>query len=308
MSKKYTVYLIPDSTAEPRQFQVSFRGLFAVLSLIVAAAAGGGLLVWDWSNLKGAQAQSAHLARTVALQEQHLANQRDQLRVFAQKINSFRDSLEGMQQFEHRIRVMTDLAKPGESDGVLGIGGFMPAELPTGLEPEVSHGGLVREMHETVQELLLASNVQHQNLDNLVLALEQKRDMLLCTPSVIPVDGWISSRFGYRTSPFTNGKEFHRGLDISAPKGTEIISPAKGRVTFTGWKGSLGRVVVIDHGYGIVTRYAHVNKSLVNKGDWVARGDVIAQVGNTGRSTGSHLHYEVHVHGIPVNPEHYILN
>jgi murein DD-endopeptidase MepM/ murein hydrolase activator NlpD len=308
MSKKYTVYLIPDSTAAPRQFRVSPRGLAAVLLLFAAMVTGVGLLSWDWLHLKGIQSQTDHLARTVALQEQHLANQRNQLRLFAQRINSFRDSLETMHQFEQRIRVMTDLAKPGESEGILGIGGFMPAGLPTGLEPEVSHGGLIREMHEAAEELLVASNVQHRNLDNLVLALEQKRDLLLCTPSVIPVDGWISSAFGYRASPFTDSREFHRGLDISAPKGTPIVAPAQGRITFTGWKGSLGRVVVIDHGYGIVTRYAHVSKALVNKGDWVARGDVIAQVGNTGRSTGSHLHYEVHVNGIPVNPEHYILN
>jgi murein DD-endopeptidase MepM/ murein hydrolase activator NlpD len=103
-------------------------------------------------------------------------------------------------------------------------------------------------------------------------------------------------------------KEFHRGLDIATRKGTPIISTADGVVTFAGRKGGLGKVLVIDHGHGMVTRYCHLQKWVVGSGTRVKRGDKIALVGNSGRSTAPHLHYEIHLNGIPVNPSKYILN
>ena len=123
-----------------------------------------------------------------------------------------------------------------------------------------------------------------------------------------PALGWPTSKFGYRHSPFTGKREFHKGLDIANRKGSPIVATADGIVTFTGRKGLLGEVLVVDHGHGIVTRYAHLDKIISKKGTRVERGQVIAHMGNSGRSTGPHLHYEVRLNGVPVNPTKYILN
>jgi murein DD-endopeptidase MepM/ murein hydrolase activator NlpD len=109
-------------------------------------------------------------------------------------------------------------------------------------------------------------------------------------------------------SPFTGRRQFHRGLDIASHSGTPIISPADGVVTFTGRKGLMGNMLTLEHGYGMVTRYGHLKKILKKRGERVKRGETIALVGNTGRSTGPHLHYEVRLNGVAVNPTKYFLN
>jgi murein DD-endopeptidase MepM/ murein hydrolase activator NlpD len=153
-----------------------------------------------------------------------------------------------------------------------------------------------------------ATTVQENSFSTLLKSLESKRNLLAATPSLRPTVGWISSSFGYRVSPFTGRREFHKGLDIATRKGTPIIAPADGVVTFAGKKWLMGNLLTLDHGYGMLTRYGHIYKILKKKGDRVKRGEVIALVGNTGRSTGPHLHYEVRLNGVPVNPIKYILD
>jgi murein DD-endopeptidase MepM/ murein hydrolase activator NlpD len=138
--------------------------------------------------------------------------------------------------------------------------------------------------------------------------LEEKKSMFACTPSIWPVKGWVSSKFGYRISPFTNEREFHEGLDISVRTGTRIVAPADGVVSSIGKTYGFGTILTINHGYNLRTRYAHLSKVLVKKGQSVKRGEKIALVGSTGRSTGPHLHYEVVLSGVPVDPLNYILN
>ena len=128
------------------------------------------------------------------------------------------------------------------------------------------------------------------------------------TPAIRPCKGWKTSNFGYRISPFTGRREFHKGFDIANRKGTPIVATADGVISFSSQKGLLGNALYIDHGHGMVTRYGHLDKILVKRGKSVKRGDKIATMGNTGRSTGPHVHYEIHMNGIPVNPEQYILN
>ncbi len=127
------------------------------------------------------------------------------------------------------------------------------------------------------------------------------------TPSLWPVKGWVTSDFGFRRSPFTLKSDFHGGIDIAAAWGTPVMAPADGVVTFSGQKGGYGNSVVIDHGFGIVTKYGHASQLLVTEGQKIKRGTRIALVGNTGHSTGPHLHYEIHADGVPVDPMKYIL-
>ena len=180
--------------------------------------------------------------------------------------------------------------------------------MHAGIPLTEKHNSLVREMHAQVEDLEETLTVRKETLGELHEYLEARQSMLVSTPTIRPTNGWRSSGFGYRTSPFTGRKEFHQGLDIATRSGTPVIAPADGTVTFVGSKGALGKTVIVDHGYGVVTRYGHLKKSLVKRGAHIKRGDKIGLVGNTGRSTAPHLHYEVHLNGIPVNPSKYILN
>jgi len=132
--------------------------------------------------------------------------------------------------------------------------------------------------------------------------------MLAHTPSIWPVMGWVTSGFGFRTNPFTGLTQMHEGIDISNQVGTPIIAPADGIISDIGNDLGLGKILVISHGFGMITRYAHLNKVLVRVGQKVKRGEKIAEIGTSGRTTGPHLHYEVRLDGIPVNPMRYILN
>ena len=137
-------------------------------------------------------------------------------------------------------------------------------------------------------------------------AFQERMNQLAATPNVMPVEGWFSHGFGWRKDPFTGTREFHRGIDIVAPANTAVQASADGVVARSGRSPDLGNVLEIAHGYGYVTRYAHLNKLLAKRGDQVRRGELIGRVGSTGRSTGPHLHYEVFRDGRRVNPWKYL--
>ena len=137
--------------------------------------------------------------------------------------------------------------------------------------------------------------------------LLDKESILRSTPSILPTNGWITSYFGHRISPTAGVRKMHEGLDVGANFGTPIYAPADGIVTYAGNKAGFGLFVQIDHGYGIETIYAHSQKILTKNGKRVSRGDLIAKVGSSGYSTGPHLHYEVRVNGIAVDPLYFIL-
>jgi murein DD-endopeptidase MepM/ murein hydrolase activator NlpD len=141
-----------------------------------------------------------------------------------------------------------------------------------------------------------------QRLDAVRSGVERRRSLADATPSIWPVAGWLTSSFGSRRDPFTGGSDFHPGLDISATQGDEVVAPALGTVSMAGWNGAYGNMVVIDHGFGIVTKYGHLSRFAVMNGQQVNRGDTIGFVGSTGRSTSSHLHYEIWVNGKLTNP------
>jgi murein DD-endopeptidase MepM/ murein hydrolase activator NlpD len=213
-----------------------------------------------------------------------------------------------LNDFEQKIRIMANLEYKPEQSSLFAIGGSLPDDLDPDIPLKQDHDRLMRQMHDHMEQVEQATTVQENSFSTLLKSLESKRNLLAATPSLRPTVGWISSNFGYRVSPFTGRREFHRGLDIATRKGTPIIAPADGVVTFAGKKWLIGNMITLDHGYGMLTRYGHMFKLLKKKGDRVKRGEVIALVGNTGRSTGPHLHYEVRLNGVPVNPIKYILD
>ena len=146
------------------------------------------------------------------------------------------------------------------------------------------------------------------SLQELVSQLEDKATKLSSSPAIWPTQGWMTSRFGTRVSPFTGKRQFHAGIDIAGALGTEIVATADGKVVFSGKKGPMGYAVIIDHGFGIRTHYGHNKELKVKKGEKVVRGQVIALLGSSGRSTGPHLHYTVELNGKAVNPLDYIFD
>jgi murein DD-endopeptidase MepM/ murein hydrolase activator NlpD len=153
------------------------------------------------------------------------------------------------------------------------------------------------------------AKVLDQSLGEMVEYFHDASLLLSNTPSVRPVNaGFQTSSFGKRKDPFHGGWVMHKGLDIGGQIGMEVAAPADGVVIWTGFRGGYGQVVVIDHGYGLQTHYAHLSKYRCKKGDHVKRGDIIAEMGSTGRSTGPHLHYEVRRFGEVLNPVRFILD
>ncbi|MEQ1855623.1 MAG: M23 family metallopeptidase [Longimicrobiales bacterium] len=147
-----------------------------------------------------------------------------------------------------------------------------------------------------------------ESIDEATGAVSANRERLESLPSILPTDGWLTSRFSAaRMHPIHNRPLPHEGIDISAPRDTPIFAAAKGRVVEAGWVAGYGLAVEIDHGFGLTTLYGHASRLIAQKGQEVLRGDMIARVGSTGISTSSHLHYEVRVEGVPQDPATYIL-
>ncbi len=313
MAKKYTVYVIPEQGAATRQIHVS--RWHVVLAIFLAAGVLGSL-GWFAAQSRGLaeeQGDREWLQTRLILQQEEIFDQRGQIQAFASRMNELKGSLAGLQDLEQKIRVMAKMedAGPSEAEGGegIGMGGSMPDDLDPSLSLDAPHAGLVREMNDQAMELAALSTSQENGFENLFRQMEEQRDLMACTPSACPLDrSKITSRFGMRLSPFTGDREFHKGLDLGARVGTPVLAPANGRVVFVGRKGGFGRIMAIDHGHGIITRYAHLSRIDAKKGDWVHRGEVIAGVGSTGRTTGAHLHYEVLVNGIATNPTRYIVN
>lgn len=196
----------------------------------------------------------------------------------------------------------------GKGGPAVGIGGLSLTRMPATNRPDFVIYGMSRPPADLiVQEIALRT----RSFGDLVQDMAAEQDRIERIPSAWPLAGRagsISSRYGHRLDPFTRRVRHHEGLDISARPGTRILATAKGRVIYSAYDGDYGNLVKIDHGNGIHTWYAHMTRRSVSVGDTVGRDTVIGTVGSTGRSTGPHLHYEVHVRGRTVDPQKYLPN
>ena len=305
MRKKTSFFILNNSGSPAKQisFPTSFLRVFILACLILLS-----IVMYDYVRLKANSSNTGDSGTKISSQQSEIKSQRRQIQQFAEEITTLKQKLVDLNNFENKIRIIANIEKKNEQDGLFGIGGSIPEDIVAQIPLSKKHNSLMREMHEQINQLDLATVNQNNGFESLFKYIKEQQNILASTPAIRPATGWTTSRFGYRISPFTGRREFHKGFDIANRKGTPIIATANGTVTFTGKKGSYGNIVVIDHGHGMVTRYGHTDKILVKRGDKVKRGDSIALVGNTGRSTGPHVHYEVHLNGIPVNPEKYILN
>ena len=293
---KYHVVIFKEKGGSSRSLRLS-GWLGWLLCLIVCGLAASN--VWLWKYFRHANLLQSRLVEA----EYALEAREGQLAGLAEELNAVRDDLQRVQQFDTKLRVMvkTDV---GVSD--LGVGGAGDSGL--GDIPLHRYELATRKMRAFLKELAQEARVEEIRQQELMLSMRENRGKLAVTPSIWPTEGFVTSKFGYRNSPFTGQGSYHKGLDIAAPTGTPIYAPARGTVIAAGSDGAYGLCVDISHGGGLSTKFGHMSKFVVKAGQQVERGQLIGHVGSTGRVTGPHLHYEVRLNGVPTNPYAYILN
>jgi murein DD-endopeptidase MepM/ murein hydrolase activator NlpD len=295
----FTVIVVSDHSQAVRKFRVPRRWLRN------AAYAGGAVVLvtlltfGHYFALLGANSENS------VLKEEN-AQLRSQILLVQEKVAHISATLDRVERFDAKLRTaVTQLQDPERNLAIGPVGnGDQDAAIPG---PAPAAEANLTALPGKLSSLETEASRQEQSLRELQEYFDDQRSLLASTPSIWPARGWVTSDFGTRIDPYTAERKMHQGMDIATPHGQPIYTPSDGTVVFLGTEGGYGKVLVVDHGYGVKTRYGHLSEIHVRLGDRVKRGDKVASVGNTGRSTGPHLHYEVRVNGIPENPRKFIL-
>ena len=299
--RKYHLVVFRADKASCQKFKIKAWMLALAVALILGMGAGN-IFLWHYA--------AGYTMMTQELEEakKTLSDQSAQLLSLAGKTRNLEKDLNRVNDFDSKLRLLINLDQESYDPSAKAMGGPEGREFFKNYLPLHRQELLVRKMHNFLDALSTDIKMEEVRQQELLVNLSKNRNALSSTPSIWPVKGWVSSGFGYRISPFTSYRSFHKGLDITAKIGTPIKAPATGTIIFTGWDGAYGRCVVINHGSGLVTRYAHLDRIAVETGQYMQRNEVLGYVGNSGRTTGPHLHYEVRLNGVCVDPMRYILN
>ena len=286
----YTLIVVPHAKARFRQIRVPVR--LAKWTLTVVGALG--LTVVGVMVHYARITMEIHDLRRLRTENSELLTK---TRTYEENAGKLQAKVLQLQTMVTKLGVMAGLEHSLPEAGSAGVGGAI---------------GMESQAPVLAPRALAAIDESLTNLTRRSAQLEEfYRDqtlVLASTPSIWPVRGYLSAGFGNRIDPFTGQRDFHAGIDISTPIGTRIFAPADGVVLSAAVQGGYGNSMIIDHGYGVVTRYGHLDAYAVRPGQRVRRGDLIGFVWNTGRSTGPHLHYEVWVRDQAQNPIHFILD
>jgi murein DD-endopeptidase MepM/ murein hydrolase activator NlpD len=296
----FTFMFLPGPNERVRTLSISKSVIKSVLLSLAAILVFSLYLIYEYNDVKDKVGELQSM-------REELMRQKAQVQNFALNLLDYKRQMFLLRDLDTKLRRAVSLGPRDKAQQVLGIGG--PDEL--GLQNLTSMGGkkqdeALKEMHQELTQLKGAAARQETSLQMLIEYFEDKRSLYASTPSVWPVRGWVTSPFGNRTSPFSGILKFHEGMDIAAQTGTPVMAPADGVVIKAGFGTGYGNMVELSHGYGIKTLFAHNSRLNVKAGQRVKRGDVISYVGDSGSSTGPHLHYEVRVNGLPVNPVKYL--
>ena len=289
-SRLNTIIIVPHSQARFIKFSFTSRtlmaagaGLALAIALSVVAIAYSGNAVSRRADVQRLQAENQELVE-----------------VNQELVRTISEVQARLDDFEERTaRLALAAGMQGDAAGIIG---------PNAVNNEVGSGGPYDRLTDGPETLRLQGRWIEQQLNMVDQKLSETGEVLSCTPTIAPTVGVLTDGYGSRNDPITGRRAFHRGLDISARRGTPVLAPADGVVVFVGRNGGLGKSVRISHGFGFTTLYGHLHEITAELGDEIHRGEQIGTVGNSGRSTGSHLHYEVHEDGKSVNPLYYILD
>ncbi len=332
MGKKLTLFIVRNDQEPTRKLVIStiwFKVGGGLLACVLLALLAG---IVDYTGL---------LAQSIENKKLRVENARllKQFQVVEGKVNALENGLERVKNFTSKLRLITNLDQEDKSLK-LGMGATpSPGAAVSEFDQPVDKRANVqdfegqeevpiepRKADESAGELAVASGkdyrtlairidaaiqdtqLREQSILDLWETLSERQSLLSSTPNIKPAKGWLSSKFGYRISPFTGKPSMHAGLDIAASLGSPVYAPADAVVSYTGFDEGYGKLVTLDHGYGVTTRFGHLSQIYVQVGQKISRWDVIANVGSTGRSTSPHLHYEVRYKDVPRNPLLYILD
>ena len=303
MEREYiSILFFGHHNSRTRQLKISKKSLKILLHLSALTLLVAIFFLSDYIQVK-------KRAFDVYRLRQEMKGQTSQIHFFLAKVEELERQLSGLKDFDRETRIIANLEKRGEGTApLMGIGGPSPSDIREKLKEREDEKALILQMRGDIERLQLEAVSSEESLSQLLRLLLVKKQLLAHTPSIWPVQGWLTSGFGFRTHPLTGLSQMHEGLDIANRVGTTIIAPASGLVSDIETDQLFGNIVVISHGFGITTRYAHLHKVLVRLSQKVERGDKIAELGMSGRTTGPHLHYEVTINNIPANPVQYILN
>lgn len=330
--KKVTLFVVSNQTGKTRKIVLSaawLKALSFVSAVVIIIFAAGlvdyfGLLLQVMEN-KRLKSENAQLLK--------------QFQVVESKVSALENSLERVKTFTTKLKLITNVDAEDRitkltmgSKPVAGqqIEEYEPMEQREGGESLANQdpmfaakkplndqaGDLADESSDKdyaslvvrIEKAVKETQLKEQSVIDLWESLSERQSLLNSTPNMKPAKGWITSRFGYRVSPFTGKTALHAGLDIAAAPGSPVYAPADGVVVFASYDESYGKLITIDYGYGVTTRFGHLSQIYVQAGQRVSKWDVVGAVGNTGRSTGPHLHYEVRINGTAVDPINYVLD
>jgi murein DD-endopeptidase MepM/ murein hydrolase activator NlpD len=292
--RRYTLLIADRQSGAVRRFTVSLRPTLAIVTGVLALPVLIGLGA-RWS----ASARIADLENTNAALNLENASYRAATGELADQISTLQTAVDQLGERAavdpHASRAMDKLPATVKSRAMGGMAGLSSASRAA-FSPLL--GGTDAALG-VLSELL---GVLGSRLDSVRDGVERRHALASATPSVWPVAGWLTSSYGNRRDPITRGADFHPGLDISADYGQPVLATGDARVAAAAANGAYGNMVMLDHGFGIVTKYGHLSRFNVRGGEHVKRGQVIGYVGSTGRSTGAHLHYEIWMNGRLTNP------
>ncbi len=299
LKNRYNIMIFSTSTGKSHNWEVSATLIkFFIFSFIILLIISG-FSIYHYLEYGSNKKQLVALKKKNQILSQKIGE-------FNKEINTLKAKVDKLNNLGTKLRVMARLDIPEKK--VEGVGGPSFDDVKNFINENNFEDQNIKKLHYVLDKLNFELKQEENNIKQLFKYYKENNIKLSCTPSIWPAQGWVSSPFGWRRDPFTGKRRFHEGLDITNRVGTPVVAPADGIVIFAGRNGGYGNVIYISHGFGISTRYGHLYKIFVKVGQHVQRGDIIGEIGNTGRSTGPHLHYEVRLNNKPVNPVNFILD
>lgn len=298
-NREYTLMIVPHQGEAVIRLRIPIKAVrYSITAACVIAIATTGLFINYRQTVKTASIDKTELSRLREVTTQQYA----QLEQLAQKTAVLQEDMSRLNALDTEIRRIVNTE---ESSGTSRSGMARPAAKHNGQGGPVVQPS-IDQLDRLMDDLQATAKAREKSLSELKTLISERNARLAVTPSIWPTNGDVTSRFGWRGSPWGWGSDWHPGIDIANDQGTAIVATANGKVVRSGWYGGYGKAVEIDHGNGIVTLYGHNSELVAAVGKWVKKGEIIAYMGNTGVSTGPHLHYEVRVNGTAVNPANFL--
>jgi murein DD-endopeptidase MepM/ murein hydrolase activator NlpD len=296
LSNRYTIVVADRRTGVVRRFTISLRAVvgMVVMAITLPVLVGLGAAWKAKVEVEDLYASNA----TLEIENSSFRGATEALTGQIAALQTAVSDLGGKAALDPTLQSAMDKLPAIVKNRAMGGGSAAVQSAATALASPENTFGVLQELLQGIESRLrlVSSDVDRRNI------------LAASTPSIWPTQGWLTSRTGGRTDPFTGEVDYHPGLDISADKGSPVYATADGTITQAAYSGAYGNLVVIDHKFGIETRYGHLSAFRVARGQTVKRGDLIGLVGATGRATGPHLHYEVRVNDRILNPLSFLLN